>query len=160
MLRPSLLLAVAVAVAGLAAGCGGGSHPPTTTRTTTAPHVSATACGELQLDVQFISQLIENSVEAMATSVHPKQLAHRTAAGQQSLLVAVRLVQRFKAPPALVRPRMQLADGLSRYAADFGRARKAVAKNDMATASAQLNDQKALGEVKAATKTINHTCRT
>src|SRR5215469_12710948 len=159
MLRPGLLLAVTLAVAAFAAGCGGGSHASTTASTTTGPRVSAAACGELRLDVQFISQLIENSVEAMATSVHPKQLAHRTAAGQQSLLVAVRLVERFKAPPALARPRMQLADGLRRYAADFGRARHAVAKTDMATASAQLNDLKALGEVKSATKTINRTCR-
>jgi hypothetical protein len=50
-------------------------------------------------------------------------------------------------------------DGLERYAADFGRARRAVAKNHMAAATRQLTDQVALAEVKEATKAIDRACR-
>jgi hypothetical protein len=154
MLRQALPLAASLAAAGLLAGCGGGTHSaPTTT------HVSATACGEVELDVQFISQLISNQVEAMANSLHPKQLAKRTGTAQQSLLVAARLVKRFHAPPSLARARLQLVDGLERYAADFGRARRSVAKNKIAKASQQLADPVALAEIKEATKAIDRACR-
>jgi hypothetical protein len=154
MLRQALPIAAALAVATLVAGCGGSSHKPATT---TQP-VSSVACGEAVLDVRFISQLISNNVEAMANSLHPKQLARRTGTAQQSLLVAARLVKRFHAPPSLAHARAQLIDGLQRYAADFGDARRSVAKNDMATASQQLADPVALAEVKKATKAIDRIC--
>ena len=73
--------------------------------------------------------------------------------------MAARLVKRFQAPPSLAHARAQLIDGLTLYAADFGRARRAVLKNDMAMASRQLTDPGALGEVKEATKVIDHICR-
>jgi hypothetical protein len=158
MLRQALAVAAFLAVAALVAGCGGGTHKAAAP-TTTAPRVSTVACGEVELDVQFISQLISNQIEAMANSLHPKQLAKRTGVAQQSLLVAARLVKRFHAPPSLVRARAQLVDGLQLYAADFGRARRSVAKNDMATASQQLADPVALAEVKEATKAIDRACR-
>jgi hypothetical protein len=156
MLRRALPIAAALAVSVLVAGCGGGKHDPAAT---TRP-VSAVACGEVVLDVRFISQLISNNVESMAHSLHPKQLARRTGTAQQGLLVAVRLVKRFHAPPQLARPRAQLVDGLRRYAADYGRARRAVLKDDMATASQELADPTALAEVKKATKTIDRICPT
>jgi hypothetical protein len=167
VLRPALVIGATVAVAVLAAGCGGSGHGaptttdvPTTPATTTRPlsPAKAAACNDLVLDVQFISQLISNSVEAMATSVHPKQLAQRTGTGQQSLLVAVRLLERAGPDPSLALARAHLIDGLRRYAADFGRARSAVQANDMAKASAQLNDHHALSEVRAATKAIDKAC--
>ena len=74
MLRQAFPAAACLALAALVAGCGGGMHPAAAP-TTTAPRVSAAACGEVVLDVQFISQLISNNVEAMANSLHPKQLA-------------------------------------------------------------------------------------
>jgi hypothetical protein len=156
MLRQVLAIAAAAAVAALAAGCGGGTHQPATTA---KPLAGTVACQELELDVQFISQLISNNVEAITHSIHPKQLAHRTGVAHQSLLVAARLVERFRAPAALVHARAQLIDGLQRYAADFGRAQHSVAKNDLATASEQLVDPQALEEVKAATKEIDRHCR-
>jgi hypothetical protein len=158
MLRQALPAAACLAVAALIAGCGDGMHPAAAPTTTTPP-VAAAACGEVVLDVQFISQLISNNVEAMANSIHPKQLAERTGTAQQSLLVAARLVERFQAPPSLAHARAQLIHGLQLYAADFGRARRAVLKKDMANASQQLTDPVALGEVKEATKAIDHACR-
>jgi hypothetical protein len=167
VLRRALSIGAIVSAAALAAGCGGGGHGTTAPTTTapdttvgTAPRADPATCSELGVDVQFISQLIENSVEAMATSIHPKQLAHRTAQGQQSLLVAVRLLERSGPDPTLALARAHLIDGLRRYAADFGRARHAVSKNDMVTASAQLNDRHALSEVRAAAKAINKACGT
>lgn len=169
VLRQTLALAAVVATAALVAGCGGSGHgttAPTTTTPTTTTQGTLTAvaqadpatCNELELDVQFISQLIENSVQAMATSIHPKQLAQRTSQGQQSLLVAVRLLERAGPGTSLALARAHLIDGLRRYAADFGRARHAVLENDMARASAELNDRHALSEVRAATKAINKAC--
>ena len=156
MFRWAPQVAAVLVASFLLAGCGGSGHDPATT---THP-VSAVACGEVVLDVRFISQLISNNVEAMANSLHPKELARRTGTAQQSLLVAVRLVKRFHAPPSLARARAQLIDGLQRYAYDFGQARQSVLKNDMATASQQLADQSALAEVRKGTKTINRICGT
>jgi hypothetical protein len=160
--RPLVAVAAALAAAAIAAGCGGANRTPTAptsaSSTTVTSTADATACDEVELDVRFISQLISNTVEAITNSRHPKQLARRTGVGQQSLLVAVRLIDRFDAPPSLATPRAQLEHGLRRYAADFGRAQRSVAKNDIAEASRQLSDPVALAEVRRATAAIDRAC--
>jgi hypothetical protein len=159
VLRGTLAAAATLAVASIAAGCGGAKHTPTATPPATTTGLStAAACSEAELDVRFISQLIGNTVEAMTNSLHPKQLARRTGVGRQSLLVAVRLMERFKAPPSLTHARTQLVDGLRRYAADFGRAQRSLEQNDVAKASRQLTDRAALAEVRAATAAIDRAC--
>jgi len=66
----------------------------------------------------------------------------------------------MRVPGPLVTARRRLVVGLRSFAADFGRARTAVARNDMATAAQELSDPSSLAAVTAATKRINKLCGT
>jgi hypothetical protein len=164
MPRRVLAIAATLVLAAIVAGCGGAKHTPpapttaAATTTTTTSVAGTVSCKEIELDVGFISQLISNTVESITNSLHPKQLAHRTGVGRQSLLVAARLVERFHPPPSLALARTQLVHGLRRFAADFGRAQRSVQKNDIAKASQQLNDPAALAGVRRATAAIDRVC--
>ncbi|HEY7017518.1 MAG TPA: hypothetical protein VH297_03540, partial [Gaiellaceae bacterium] len=116
------------------------------------------ACNQLEGNIRVVSQMVSSSVEFMTQSLHPKELAQRTGLAQKNLLYSAKVLSRIPAPPPLVAPRNQLVVGLREFAADFGKARKAVARNDMATAARQLVDRPALAKVTAATKQIDRAC--
>jgi Na+-transporting NADH:ubiquinone oxidoreductase subunit NqrC len=156
-----LLAVTALAVA--LAGCGGkSSSPAPTTTAATAPTITSAsdlaACNALETSIRVVSQIVSNSVEAMTQSLHPKQLAKRTGDTQKNLLYAANLVSRIVPPRSLVQAQRELIVGLRLFAADFGRAQKSVARNDMAKASRQLVDRRALAKLKAATNKIDRAC--
>jgi hypothetical protein len=158
----SKLLAV-TALAAVLAGCGGKTSAPTATTTASpAPTLTSAsdlaACNALETSIRVVSQIVSNSVEAMTQSLHPKQLAKRTGVTQKNLLYAANLVSRIVPPRSLVQARRQLIAGLRQFAADFGRAQKSVARNDIAKASRQLVDRPALAKLTAATKKIDRAC--
>lgn len=152
MARPAAYVLIA-GVAALA-GCGGGSKQAATT--TSRP---TAACARLQRDVGLVSTVVSGSVEAMTQSLHPKELAQRTGEAQRNIAAAADALARLTLPPSLAQSRTQLVAGLRRFAADFGRAEDAVARNDLATAAADLKDPAALTKVRVATDQIDRTCR-
>jgi hypothetical protein len=156
-------LLVVTALALVLADCGGKSSAPTATTTAPpAPTLTSAsdlaACNALETSIRVVSQIVSNSVEAMTQSLHPKQLAKRTGDTQKNLLYAANLVSRVVPPRSLVQARRQLIAGLRQFAADFGRAQKSVARNDIAKASRQLVDRPALAKLTAATKKIDRAC--
>ena len=148
-------LLVALVVLALA-GCGGKTKAaPSTTH---AAPVDAAACAQLEGYVRLVSQVISSSVEAMTQSTRPKQLAPRTRATQRNLSAAADVLDRAQLPVPSVQPTRQLARGLRRFAADFGRASASVARGDLAAAAQQLVDRRALALVKDATAKIDRAC--
>jgi hypothetical protein len=176
--RVFFLVAVAVALAVALAGCGGKTVtrtvtttvtasttpavPTSTTPTPAAPTLTSAAdraaCNELETNIRIVSQLISGSVEALTHSIHPKQLARRTGDTQKNLVFAANVLASIGAPPSLVPARGRLVLGLRQFAADFGRAQKSVARNDLPTAAKQLVDRRALANVSAATQAIDKAC--
>lgn len=153
------VLAVGAAAAALG-GCGGKSSAPTTS--STAPPLSASdaaACNQLETNIRAVSQVVSSSVEAMTQSLHPKQLARRTGYAERNLLYSAKVLSQISVPSSLAEPQRQLVAGLRRFAGDFGRAQKSVARNDIPTAARQLVDRPALAEVRAATTKIDRVCR-
>jgi hypothetical protein len=165
----------AAALAAALAGCGGHSSsappattaPPTTTQsrtTTTAPSVpklspaGAAACGELEANIRIVSQLVSTSVAVMTQSTHPKQLAARAGNASKNLLYSAKVLSQIEVPREFVRPRNQLVVGLRAFGADFGRAQKSVARDDLAAAARELVDRPALARVQTATAAIDHAC--
>jgi hypothetical protein len=171
-MRRRALAALAPAALVLAlAGCGHRSAAPGSTTTAPPPAPPAppppptltsaadrAACSDLQANIGLVSELISGSVEAMTQSLHPKQLAARTGYARKNLLISARAFAKLHAPPALRASQRELVAGLRAYAADFGRAQKSVARNDMATAAQQLADPRALAKVRASTTAISHAC--
>lgn len=163
MRRQAVYLLAVTALAAVLAGCGGkSSSPAPTTTAAAAPTLTSASdlasCNALETSVRVVSQIVSNSVEAMTQSLHPRQLAKRTGDTQKNLLYAANLVSRIVPPRSLVQAQRQLIVGLRLFAADFGRAQKSVARNDMAKASRQLVDRPALAKLKAATKKIDRAC--
>jgi hypothetical protein len=168
------VIALAVALA----GCGGKTATRTVTTTVAAPTTPAVpapttparaaptltsaadraACDELETNIRIVSQLISGSVEALTHSLHPKQLAKRTGDTQRNLVFAANVLASIGAPPSLVPARGRLVLGLRQFAADFGRAKESVARNDLPTAARQLVDRPALANVTAATQAIDKAC--
>src|SRR6266550_4721736 len=105
--------------------------PPPPTLTSAA---DLAACSELETNIRIVSQLISNSVETMTQSLHPKELAKRTGETQRNLLYAASVLSQIDPPHSLVHARRQLVRGLQEFAADFGRAKRSVARKDIATA--------------------------
>jgi hypothetical protein len=173
--RAGQVLAAAVLGAALA-GCGGHSSsalPATTAPATTAqapspttidppsPKLStatAAACGRLETDIRIVSQLVSTSVEVMTQSTHPKELATRAGNASKNLLYSAHVLSEIDVPSELFRPRNQLVVGLRAFGADFGRAQKAVARNDLAAAAQELVDRPALAKVRRATAAIDRAC--
>jgi hypothetical protein len=149
------------------AGCGGGGKnaattaaPPQTAATPTLTNVvDIAACNELEAKIQATSQLVSASVEVMTQSVHPKQLAERAGETQKNIAYAATVLSQIVVPAPVTAARAQLVSGLREYAADFGRAQKAVRRNDIAKAAQELADQTALQKVKAATTRIDRVCK-
>jgi hypothetical protein len=129
--------------------------PPPPTLTSAA---DLAACNELETNIRIVSQLISNSVETMTQSLHPKELAKRTGETQRNLLYAASVLSQIDPPKSLRRAQRQLVAGLHEFAADFGRAQKSVARNDMRIASRQLVDRQALANVTASTGAIDRAC--
>ena len=158
----------------LLAGCGGKKqavvtqrtveHPPPAT--TTAPRPTLTspsdrqACAVLQTKIRDVAALVSGSVELMTQSLHPQELARRTGDAQRNLLLAAGSLDLMRVPDPLATARRRLVIGLQSFAADFGRAKSAVARDDMATAARQLSDPRSLSNVAAATKRVNELCGT
>jgi ABC-type uncharacterized transport system auxiliary subunit len=161
-----LVLAVALG------GCGGKTATRTVTATVPAPPMTTAAgpaptltsaadraaCNELETNIRIVSQLISGSVEALTSSIHPKQLAKRTGDTQKNLLFASNVLATITTPSSLVAARDQLVLGLRQFAADFGRARKSVARDDLPAAAKQLVDRTALANVQASTQAIDTAC--
>lgn len=165
----------AAALAAALAGCGGhssGAQRPETTAPATTPAVppapppppaltspaDQAACSELETNIRIVSQLISSSVEVMTQSIHPNQLATRTANTEKNLLYSAHVLSQLAVPGMLVQPRNQLVEGLREFGADFGRARKSVARDDLAAAARQLVDRPALAKVTASTSAIDRAC--
>lgn len=158
----------------LLAGCGGNkqavaTQPTVTTApprtTTTVPPTLTTAseraaCAVLQSKVRDIAAIVSGSVELMTQSLHPAELARRTGDTQRNLLLAAGSLDLMRVPPQLDTARRRLVIGLQSFAGDFGRAKAAVARNDMAAAARQLTDPRSLSNVSAATKRLNRLCGT
>jgi hypothetical protein len=171
--RAGQVLAAAALAAALA-GCGGhsSSAQPETTAPATTPAVppappppptltspaDQAACNALETNIRIVSQLISSSVEVMTQSIHPKQLATRTANTEKNLLYSAHVLSQLAVPSALVQPRNQLVEGLREFGADFGRAQKSVARDDLAAAARQLVDRRALAKVTASTSAIDRAC--
>jgi hypothetical protein len=170
MRGPGVRMFSVIALVVALAGCGGKTTTRTVTKTvpastTTAPAAPTltsaadrAACSELETNIRIVSQLISGSVAALTHSIHPKQLAKRTGDTQKNLLFAANVLASIGTPPSLLTARGQLVLGLRQFAADFGRARKSVARNDLATAAGQLVDRPALANVTAATQAIDKAC--
>jgi hypothetical protein len=181
MSRAALALCVLVALA----GCGGGTTaaPATSTAGTTAPPsiettepVPATTttapppaptltslsdlatCNVLQRNIAYVSGVVSQSVDFITQSLHPKELAERTGIGRKNLLYAADLMQRTPAPKPLRRAKTQLVTGLRRFAGDFLRAQRSVAKNDLAKAAFELVDRPAVAKIAAGTKAVDRAC--
>jgi hypothetical protein len=176
-----LLLAAAAGVAALA-GCGGGTTtvtvtaaapattaaPPAATttagETTTAPPATTPtganleACVELETNIRIVSQLIAVSAQEVTHSIHPQQLAKRTGDTRRNLLLAASVLQAIDTPKTLLRARAELLSGLREFAADFGRARQAVQRDDLPAAAQALVDRPALAKVTEATRAIDRAC--
>ena len=162
------------ALAAALVGCGGHSSsarpattapaPTTQAATTTAPPArelspaTAAACSELETNIRIVSQLVSTSVEVMTQSTHPKQLATRAGNASKNLIYSAHVLSQIDVPSELVRPRNRLVVGLRAFGADFGRAQKAVAHDDLAAAAQELVDRPALAKVRTATAAIDHAC--
>ena len=162
MRRPVVQALVVLALA----GCGGKQATPTPPPATAAPTARTltsasdrAACAELEAKIRDVSQLVSGSIELMTQSLHPKELATRTGEAQHNLLYAASVLDLLKVPRELTSARHRLVEGLRSFANDFGKAKAAVARNDMAAAAKQLADRTALAKVAAATKTIDRACR-
>jgi hypothetical protein len=161
-----LRLFCVIALAAVLAGCGDKSSAPPAAVTTTVPAAPTltsesdlAACNELETNIRIVSSLISGSVEMMTQSLHPKQLAKRTGDTQKNLLLSASVLSLIAAPRPLVQAQKQLVAGLQRFAADFGRAKQSVSRNDIAKAAQQLVDRPALAKVTAATHEIDRACR-
>jgi hypothetical protein len=146
------LLLVAVPLA----GCGGkkSAAPANTTIATVHP----ASCADLERNIALVSQLVSGSVELMTQSVHPKQLAKRAGDTRRNLAYAANVLAQEQVPPSLEPAKRQFVAGLRAFSADFGRAQKAVERNDLRTAAVALVDRPALAKVKAATRAIDRAC--
>ena len=173
MRRRALQLLAAGALVAALAGCGHHAAapvapppppPPAAPPPPPAPTLTSSAdraaCNELQTNIRIISSLISSSVEAMTQSLHPKQLAKRTADTRRNLLYSAAVLSKIDAPASLLGARNHLVHGLRAFAVDFGRASRSVARGDMAAASQELVDRAALGEVTQATTVIDKACGT
>jgi hypothetical protein len=169
-MRAAVLLLASIGAAAALAGCGGGSGSGTGAQPTTAttavepppPTLTApsdlAACNELETNIRLVSQLISSSVNAITQSVHPQELATRTGDTRKNLLLAANVLSTIRTPAAVTAARDRLVTGLRRFAADFGKAQRSAARNDLAAAASQLVDRAALADVTAATQTIDGAC--
>lgn len=161
--------------AALLAGCGSkADSPPSATATATAAAAKKTptpspepaltsasdvaACGQLEQAVQAVSQLVGHTTEGITQAINPKQLASRVGTAQQSLLDSAKLIKLVDAPKPLAGSQRQLVQGLRMFAADFGRGKVTAATGDMAKATEQLTDEKALRQIQVSAKRIDDLC--
>jgi hypothetical protein len=179
MPRAAVLLLTAAAGAAALAGCGGGTTtvtvtaaapattaapPATTAGATTAPPATTPtganveACVELETNIRIVSQLVAVSAQGVTHSIHPEQLAKRTGDTRRNLLLAAGVLQAIDTPGPLLRARGELLSGLRDFAADFGRAQRAVQRDDLQAASHALVDRPALAKVTEATRAIDRAC--
>jgi len=167
MWRPAVRAVSAIALAAAIAACAGKTTAEPTPSTTAAQTVAAptltsdadrATCQRLEGTIRFVSQLVSTGVDSMTQSVHPKELAKRTGDAKRNLLYAASLLSLLAAPEPLVRAKHQLVVGLRQFAADFGRAQRSVARNDIANAARQLADPQALAKVRVAARRIDRDC--
>jgi hypothetical protein len=151
MRRPAAHVVSALVLALTASGCGGGGSA-----SSTAP--DRAACDRVETKVRDVSQLVGGTVDLITQSVRRKELARRTGEGRRNLLYAASVLSRVDTPPSLAPAWHELIAGLRQVAGDFGRAQKAVQRNDMATAATQLADRSALAKLQASTRKIDRVC--
>jgi hypothetical protein len=150
------------------AGCGGSKTQPTTsaatttaattTSTTRPPAADRAACARLESTVVSVSQLVTGTVDEITNSLHPKELARRTAEGQRNVLFAARVLESTAAPPSLVPSRDRLVVGLREFARDLGRAHASVAHGNLAAAARQLDDPATVTKLSSSTRAIRRAC--
>jgi hypothetical protein len=171
-------LGCVLAVAGLLAGCGSkAASPPSATATAAAPTATPAqakktpspapaltsapeiaACAELEQAIQAVSQLVGHATEAITQALHPQDLAKRMETAQRSLVDSAKLIGLVHAPNPLAGSQRQLAGGLRKFAADFGRAKASAAKGDIAKAAQQTVDEDALRTIQTSAKRIDDRC--
>jgi hypothetical protein len=143
--------------------------PATTAGTTTAPttplpttkgggFTTYEACVQLETNIRIVSQLVAVSAQEVTNSVHPAQLARRTGDTRRNLLLAASVLQSIETPPTLTRAKRELLSGLRDFAADFGRAQRAVQQKNMRKAAQALVDRSALAKVTESTRAIDRAC--
>jgi anion-transporting ArsA/GET3 family ATPase len=166
MRRPATVICCALATAVLVAGCGGKKQAASSTTTSTATTKSVpvtaaevAACKELGRNLQIVTTMTSNSVQLLTNSLHPKELAQNVQVTQQSLLYGAKVIGLLSLPSNLSHPRDQFVAGIRLYAADFGRAQKAVQRKDLAAAAKEMQDPVALGRVANATAKLTKICR-
>jgi hypothetical protein len=168
-------LGCVLVVAGVVAGCGStADSPPSATATATAAAARKTptpspepaltsasdlaACTQLEQAVQAVSQLVSHTTEGITQATTPPELSKRVGTAQQSLLDSAKLIKLVHAPKRLADSQHQLEQGLRMFAADFGRGKVTAATGDMATATQQLTDEKALRKIQESAKRIDDLC--
>jgi hypothetical protein len=165
--RFACILATAVLVAGCGSNASSTADAPTATPTSTetpAPTPAFTrandvaACGQLEQAVQAVSQLIGHTTEGITQATNPKELAEKVGTAQHSLLDSAKLVEIVVPPEPLEASQKAFVKGLRMFAADFGRGKASARKGDMAAATQQLTDEKALRKIQVAAKKIDDMC--
>jgi hypothetical protein len=153
-----------LATAGLLAGCGANASPPVADEPAATPTPALTraddvaACGQLEQAVQAVSQLIGHTTEGITQALNPKQLAEKVGTAQRSLIDSAKLVELVVPPKPLAASQKDFVKGLRMFAADFGRGKASARKGDMATATRQLTDEKALRKIQVSAKRIDDLC--
>jgi hypothetical protein len=153
-----------LATAGLLAGCGANASPPVADEPAATPTPALTraddvaACGQLEQAVQAVSQLIGHTTEGITQALNPKELAEKVGTAQHSLLDSADLVMLVRPPKRLEGSQRQFVQGLRMFAADFARGKASAAKGDMAAATKQLTDEKALRKIQVSAKRIDDLC--
>ena len=168
---PLLRIACLLTAVAVLAACGGGDAdtPSAATSTATPAQTAAptpaftsaddlAACGQLEQAVQAVSQLIGHTTEGITQALNPKDLAKKVGTAQRSLRDSANLVMIVRPPKPLVASQRQFVQGLRMFAADFGRGKASAAKGDMAKATEQLTDEKALRKIQVSAKKIDDMC--
>jgi hypothetical protein len=161
-------VALTIAVAVLAAGCGssGGSATPSTTSapaaTTTPVAISVAdrrACVVLLAQLRRVTLAITSSSELVARSVNKTQLVRRIGIEQQQLVRSAVLIVGSSAPAALAGARNDLVQALVAYSRDFARAHAAAAKGDYRGTAAATSDAPVARRIVRDSKRISSACR-
>jgi hypothetical protein len=167
---PLFRLACILVLVGLLAGCGGTTDSPSAATATATPTETAAptpaftsaddlaACGQLEQAVQAVSQLIGHTTEGITQALNPKDLAKQVGTAQRSLLDSANLIMIVRPPKPLVASQREFVKGLRMFAADFGRGKASAATGDMAKATQQLTDEKALRKIQTSAKKIDDLC--
>ena len=159
------MAAVALALAAVAAGCGGGKQPSSSapgttdgTATGTIASGEAPACQLLLARLKRATIALQTSSELIAHSMNKRQLSRRIGIEQVQLERSARLIAAGPIPTSLVAADRQLVSGLRAFARDFARAKAPAARGDFRAATSAMTDSVAVRRILAAARTIERAC--